>query len=1004
MSEWEDIIRDGEVQYPDGPSSEWGSVHGEEDNASPLSNDETNNPEGDQSNDFTFDLELDDDDILDEESESPVFDLEPFAEEFQITDEFENILPVPTYTPLDLETQSSQFKRRLIPLEDVKSDIAKNTRGTQYKNAQIYINEQKSLPQDWRHAPTGIGLRFRIEGGCASRRIIIQLPIHHNSKLVFSASFEIHPCHIKDFSIKDLSTNEAVEQKVKKKRKDALPERESYIILAIGLHTGGIGFGLEYNAKFLSKADKQLLWYMRRLSINYAENDSTPQRIILRINARWIDYEDADSNSNMRRKTEARDRLYNQLDELMLDATTEKQTLTPYRSQQGDPVTQWGQFVTREIIKKESQGLVAFRTRYSFSTLSEYQITFAYASHLEWENEREIADFVSTQCHGVAFIIVNKSDVLALLKLSMPKSEKEENAFNIESWAPREGTTAAISFRPPDKLNVGNVKCYGVCTANIYDLPYPPGSLFHIVTRNVSYYAKFAVEVGKNINFFPARLLLDVPVSGAKRQVDAINTLCRPEPELTCFSRLLLNQQYHLKSKRFNDPLASLDLSDEVVKDAVKRVISVRGIVWSESQRSCLQTYVRNFADNLLIIQGYPGTGKTLTLIGLASIYLALGLHVMVTAPTHYAADAICQGIQKWETLSGINLHPLRVYRPISESRAFRNHGKSGIDPEVESQHGDELSGDEDGDDYGGDSGEYDDAKNIPSSNAVVAQDDKAQAIHPTPSDENTEAAAIEPSNNNAAVAQGDNVETAPDALVPLQDQIMIGEYLKMTHEAYHRRYYSRTDISLEARVFEMASDDSQTLMAIQPSSEQAVTIKGDWFAQIENGNLIPEGDEVDVLALLRDYAEKIKESEYRKLEDSDKKTALWAFKTACKAVIRQTRLLISTNNNTGDGIIASNFGHDATGIIIIRDEDFKELEANSWIPVSKLAAAEKIKGVVSCGDAHQLVPTVMSRYGQPCNEFSAQLALSLPARLLHMNHPSVKLTEQFRYRDVFVP
>ncbi|KAE8310687.1 AAA domain-containing protein [Aspergillus transmontanensis] len=376
----------------------------------------------------------------------------------------------------------------------------------------------------------------------------------------------------------------------------------------------------------------------------------------------------------------------------------------------------------------------------------------------------------------------------------------------------------------------------------------------------------------------------------------------------------------------------------------------------------------------------------------------------MITAPTHYAADAICQGIQKWETLSGINLHPLRVYRPISESRAFRNHGKSGIDPEVESQHGDELSGDEDGDDYGGDSGEYDDAKNIPSSNAVVAQDDKAQAIHPTPSDENTEAAAIEPSNNNAAVAQGDNVETAPDALGPLQDQIMIGECLKMTHEAYHRRYYSRTDISLEAKVFEMASDDSQTLMAIRPSSEQAVTIKGDWFAQIENGNLIPEGDEVDVLALLRDYAEKIKESEYRKLEDSDKKTALWAFKTACKAVIRQTRLLISTNNNTGDGIIASNFGHDATGIIIIRDEDFKELEANSWIPVSKLAAAEKIKGVVSCGDAHQLVPTVMSRYGQPCNEFSAQLALSLPARLLHMNHPSVKLTEQFRYRDVFVP
>lgn len=37
----------------------------------------------------------------------------------------------------------------------------------------------------------------------------------------------------------------------------------------------------------------------------------------------------------------------------------------------------------------------------------------------------------------------------------------------------------------------------------------------------------------------------------------------------------------------------------------------------------------------------------------------------------------------------------------------------------------------------------------------------------------------------------------------------------------------------------------------------------------------------------------------------------------------------------------ASNFGQDAKGIVIVRDEDFKELEMNSWIPVSKLAASQ---------------------------------------------------------------
>ncbi|KAL2870265.1 uncharacterized protein BJX67DRAFT_378251 [Aspergillus lucknowensis] len=771
MSEREDIIRGGETEYPpeEGPSSEWPSVispttnhDNDSSNITPnlvSLNEGTTNTESVRSGSLDFNLDLDDDDALDEELESPTFDLEPFIEEFQIADQFQNTLPVPTYNPLDLNTKPSEVKRRLIPLKPSQSDTAKDVRGTQRKNGHIFINEHNCLPKDWAHAPTGIGLRFRIQGGCASRRIIIQLLVHQDSKLVFTPSFEIHPCHVKDFSMKDRSINEAVESKIKQKRKDDFVQQESYVIFAIGLHSGGVGFGLDYNAKFLTMADRQLLWYLRRLSVNYPENDSTPQRIIFRINARWIDYEETESNSNVRRKIEARDRLYAQIEEFEKDAAAQKQIFSPYRSQQDVPVTQWGQFVPRQTVAEESPGLVAFRARASFSSLHEYQITLAYASHLEWEREREIADFVSAQWHGVAFILVNKSTVLALLKLNMPKpSENGKDAFNIEHWAPREGNTACISFRPPNKLSIGNIKCYGICTANVFDLPYPSGTLFHIVAQNVDFYAQFAVGVGKNLKFLPARLFLDVPISGAKRQVDAINRLCKPEPQLARFSTLLLNRNYQQKRKRYNDPLDSLEISDEVIKNAINVVTSVEGITWSSSQLLCLQKHVRNFPNDLLIIQGYPGTGKTLTLIGLASIYRSLGLHVIMTAPTHFAADAICEGIQKWERLSGTELKPLRVYRPLSESGAFRNYGKSFTNLEgdtVSQDEGESLSGGKD-ETILPTTAEESTASVVefPSNSTTIIPESKPEISPPAASEEGTTPIVKSPSNGVAIVLE----------------------------------------------------------------------------------------------------------------------------------------------------------------------------------------------------------------------------------------------------------
>lgn len=45
--------------------------------------------------------------------------------------------------------------------------------------------------------------------------------------------------------------------------------------------------------------------------------------------------------------------------------------------------------------------------------------------------------------------------------------------------------------------------------------------------------------------------------------------------------------------------------------------------------------------------------------------------------PSQYAADAICESVDKWERLTGEALNPIRVYRPVFESNAFNIHGRS---------------------------------------------------------------------------------------------------------------------------------------------------------------------------------------------------------------------------------------------------------------------------------------------------------------------------------------
>ncbi|KAE8412827.1 hypothetical protein BDV36DRAFT_47245 [Aspergillus pseudocaelatus] len=112
----------------------------------------------------------------------------------------------------------------------------------------------------------------------------------------------------------------------------------------------------------------------------------------------------------------------------------------------------------------------------------------------------------------------------------------------IEHWVPREHTAVEIKFRPPHKIKLGDIGCKGIVVQNIFGLPYPTGLLFLIPGANISYYSAFAVEVGRQPRFLPAKLKISVPRSGAQRQVDAINRLCTPLPHLEALSNGSLNR------------------------------------------------------------------------------------------------------------------------------------------------------------------------------------------------------------------------------------------------------------------------------------------------------------------------------------------------------------------------------------------------------------------------------------------------------------------------------
>lgn len=98
---------------------------------------------------------------------------------------------------------------------------------------------------------------------------------------------------------------------------------------------------------------------------------------------------------------------------------------------------------------------------------------------------------------------------------------------------------------------------------------------------------------------------------------------------------ILLNQRAGLRE--MIDPTAGLGLASEEIDKVISSILNHKKLNWSADQKQCIAS-CRSFPERVLIIQGFPGTGKTFVIVGMMVIYAKLGLHISL------GSDALCRG------------------------------------------------------------------------------------------------------------------------------------------------------------------------------------------------------------------------------------------------------------------------------------------------------------------------------------------------------------------------
>ena len=125
---------------------------------------------------------------------------------------------------------------------------------------------------------------------------------------------------------------------------------------------------------------------------------------------------------------------------------------------------------------------------------------------------------------------------------------------------------------------------------------------------------------------------------------DGVGIKLAPDIRTTGIMKKVLNELEHDRSlSRLFEKLHSGSATDDNGSSTIKPPASFYNKHLNESQQQAVAAIIQN--EQLTIVHGPPGTGKTTTLIEAIQQLVANGQKVMLSAPSNAAVDNICKGL-----------------------------------------------------------------------------------------------------------------------------------------------------------------------------------------------------------------------------------------------------------------------------------------------------------------------------------------------------------------------
>ncbi|KAI9878700.1 MAG: hypothetical protein M1830_010793 [Pleopsidium flavum] len=326
---------------------------------------------------------------------------------------------------------------------------------------------------------------------------------------------------------------------------------------------------------------------------------------------------------------------------------------SPYLHKSGEPEFSFGRTISRKELINKGLPWLPYDARPIFVDSREAEIKLCYGALQEHYFAMHALRDLERAQHKVSFLYVG-DHVLARITLSKAP-ELEGGRLKIQDQ-----TMFDLTYTTPYSSAIQ--ECSAFTIDNTLSIP-GADLLLVVANRDVLSFGRIITSYNsmENSTWFNVQLDAKGNNAGFRRQVSAVHTLCSVKQSMDRrWWPVLLNQ--NLQGEEASDPTEVVNNPDMVDKamDTILRVLP-----WNPEQ---IATFVnaRKMISRLLLIQGPAGTGKTLLIVALAAFYNLCGLHVLMTAPSHVAANVI---VEKYIGLFPDYEQPLRVNQPLFEGQ-----------------------------------------------------------------------------------------------------------------------------------------------------------------------------------------------------------------------------------------------------------------------------------------------------------------------------------------------